>query len=117
MVKRITAIWVIGMITAVPYSAYYLLFEASREEYAFVITFILFWVFGFWGLIGPIVSAIKVRNVLKSLESARSKEELQNIVKSRKSEEALIGFIASENKIPKFIARRIYPKVINRIAR
>ena len=117
MLKRITAIWVTGMVTAVPYGAYYLFFEASRDEYAFLIVFILFWIFGFLGLIGPVISAIKVRNVLKALESARSKEQLQNIMKSNDSEEALIEFIASENKIPRLIARKIYPEVVNRITK
>ena len=113
---RITALWVTGLVTAVPYGAYYLFFEASRDEYAFLITFILFWVFGFWALVGPVVSAIKVRNVLRALETARSKEQLQDIIRSNESKEALIEFIATENKIPRFIARKIYPEVINRIA-
>ena len=117
MVKRITMVWVIGLISAVPYSAYYLFFEASQEDYAFLITFILFWIFGFWAVVGPILSAMKVRSIFKSLESAWSKEQFLETVNSKESEETLIALIASENKIPKFLAKRLYPRAVNKLAK
>ena len=116
MMTRITIVWVTVLITAVPYSAYYLFFEASREEYALLITFILFWIFGFWAVVGPILSAIKVRNILKALENVRSNEQLREIVNAKESEESLIELIASENKIPKLLAKRLYPRVVKKLA-
>lgn len=101
MVKRITIIWVLGLITLAPYAAYYLIFDAHREGYAQLITFILFWIFGFWGVIGPILSTIKIRKVFKVLEQVDSKEKLQEIISRKESEDVALEFIASENKIPK----------------
>lgn len=116
MIKRITIFWVLGLITLVPYGIYYLLFKASRNEYAFLITFILFWIFGFWGIVGPIITAIKVRSFLKTLEQIDSREELQEKINNKESQEVIIKFIASENKLPKFIAKRIYRKLVDKIS-
>jgi hypothetical protein len=50
------AVWVVGLLTAVPYAAYHLWFYAPREQYALLITFILFWIFGYWGVVGPLLA-------------------------------------------------------------
>ena len=114
MIKRITIIWILGLITIVPYGTYHLLFNASRDEYAFLITFILFWIFGFWGVVGPIISAIKVRSFFKTLENIDSKEKLLEMINRQESQESIIKLIASENKLPKFIAKRIYKKLVDK---
>lgn len=116
MIKRITIIWILGFFTIVPYGTYYLLFKASRDEYALLITTILFWIFGFWGVVGPIISAIKVRQIFKRLEQVKSKEELKELLNKKESKEAAIGFIASENKIPKFLAKRIYKTISDKLS-
>ena len=116
MIKRITIIWILGLFTIVPYGTYYLLFKASKDEYAFLITAILFWIFGFWGVVGPIISAIKVRRIFKRLEQVKSREELKEIINKKESQEAVIDFIASENKIPKFLAKRVYTAIADKLS-
>lgn len=117
MIKKITIIWALGLMTIVPYGVYYLFFEASRDEYAILITFILFWIFGFWAVVSPILSAIKLRKIFKELEKVDSKEKLQEMIKNKKSDDAVIELIASENNIPKFIAKKIYLSFVNKLTK
>jgi len=114
--KRLTLLWIIGLITLVPYGIYYLLFQAPRDEYAFLITFILFWIFGFWGVAGPVLSALKVRSVFNALEKTRSGEEIRNLIQNNESRDVVIDLIASENHVPKFIANRIYTMMVKRLS-
>ena len=101
MIIRITILWVLGLLTIVPYSIYHLLFYAQRDEYALLITLVLFWIFGFWGVVGPILSAIKIRRVFKAIEMAQSKEKLKEILKSTEAQDVAIGLIASEKPYSK----------------
>ena len=113
MFKKITILWVFGLVTLVPYGIYYLLFHAQTDEYALWITLLLFWIIGFWGMVGPLVSAIKIRQVFKLLENVKSKEELQTLIQNPDTRDAAIEMIASENRIPHFLATKIYNKVLN----
>jgi hypothetical protein len=108
MIIRITILWVLGLLTIVPYAIYHLLYYAHREEYALLITLVLFWIFGFWGVVGPILTVIKVRRVFRALEAAQSKEKLKEILSSKETQDAAVDLIASENHIPKFLAKKIY---------
>jgi hypothetical protein len=56
----------------VPYAIYRLLFDATREEYAFLIVVPLFWIFGFWGVVGPLLAVVRVRRLFQALETAGS---------------------------------------------
>jgi len=116
MIVRVTLLWVLGLVTIVPYGLYHLLFTAQRDEYAFLITIVLFWIFGFWGVVGPLISAWKVRQVMRALEMATSENELKKVLRSADAEEAAIDLIASENRIPKFLARKIYKLALKRLA-
>ena len=107
-VTRIVMVWVAGLVTIVPYAVYYLFFHASSDQYAWLITFVLFWIFGFWGVVGPIVAALRVRRLFKAIERAGSSEELKKVIQSNESREAAIELIASENGIPKVLARPLY---------
>ena len=109
-------IWLLGLFTIVPYQIYYLFFEATREQYAFYIVFPLFWIFGFWGVVGPILSAIKLRQFFKALEMVESEDDLKRLINEPDSREAAIELIASENHIPKFIARRLYENCAKRLS-
>jgi len=115
MIVRVTLLWVLGLLTIVPYGIYHLLFTAQRDEYAFLITIVLFWSFGFWGVVGPLISAWKVRQVMRALELASSRDELKRVLQSADTEEVAIDLIASENRIPKFLARRIYALALKRL--
>lgn len=108
MLVRAAALWVVGLLTIVPYGTYQLLFHAPREQYALLITLILFWIFGYWGLVGPLLAALKARRVLRAIEQTRSKKELMAALRSPEARDVAIDLIASENHIPRFIATRVY---------
>lgn len=112
MVIRIALLWVLGLVTIVPTGIYYLFYYARRDEYAFLITIVLFWVFGFWGVVSPILVILKTRHVLRALEIAQSGEEFKKVLLSQDSQDVAIRLIASENHIPKFLARKIYNRVV-----
>jgi glycine/serine hydroxymethyltransferase len=67
-------------------------------------------------VVGPILSAIKIRRVFKALEMAQSKEKLEEILKSTESQEAAIDLIASENHIPKFLAKKLFSAAIRKLS-
>ena len=108
MLTRAVIVWVAGLLTLVPGGTYYLLFAASRDQYALLITAVLFWIFGYWGVVGPILAAIRVRAVLRAIESARSSDELGRVLRSPDARAAAIDLIASENHLPRFLAARVY---------
>ena len=108
MIIKAAILWVLGLLTIVPYSIYHLLYYAQRDEYALLIALVLFWIFGFWGVVGPILTVIKVRRVFRALEMAQSKEKMEEILKSAEAQDVAIDLIASENHIPRFLAKKIY---------
>jgi hypothetical protein len=112
MLSRTVAIWVVGLFTVVPAGTYYLFFHASRDQYALLITLVLFWIFGFWGVAGPLLAAIRVRRVFRALEAATSREQLLEISRSSDAREAAIDLIASDNHIPRFLAARVYALLV-----
>jgi hypothetical protein len=116
MLLKAAGVWVVGLLTLVPYSGYYLLFEAPREQYAPLITLVLFWVFGYWGVVGPLLMALKIRSVFRTLETARSRDDLIEALKSPDAKDVAIDFISRENGVPRFLARRIYELLIPRLA-
>jgi hypothetical protein len=113
---RIAILWVAGLITIVPYGTYYLFYKASRDEYALVITLIFFWIFGFWSIVGPIISVVKIRKIMKAFEAARTPGEMKNILLSEESRETVIDLIATENRIPKFVAKRVFSLLLQRLS-
>ncbi len=115
MVARITILWILGLITAVPYCTYHLLFHAPRDQYAILITFVLFWVFGFWATIAPLLSLVKIRRFYKSFENTKSLEQLKEIIKNQNSEEAAIELIKLEHRIPSFVAKKLYYLAVSKL--
>jgi hypothetical protein len=105
-----------GLLTIVPYGTYYLFYEATRDQYALLITLVLFWIFGYWSLVGPILAAVKVRKVFRVIELARSKGELVKVLQSQDANDAAIDLIASENRIPRFLASRVYDLLVKRFS-
>ena len=107
---RIFLLWLVGLVTIVPYAGYRLLFEAESDEYAFLIVAPLFWVFGFWGVVGPLVSAQRVRTMMKRLETGR--DELAREVEFNGSKEVIVDLVARENRIPRFVVRKLYDRIV-----
>jgi hypothetical protein len=114
MIVKAVVVWVLGLLTLVPFGTYYLFFEAPREQYALLITGILFWIFGYWGVVGPLVAALRVRRVFRTLELAHANGELEQALRSEETAEVAIDFIATENGIPRFLARRVYRLLVRR---
>lgn len=108
--------WVAGLLTLVPYGTYYLLYHAERDQYALLITLVLFWIFGFWGVVGPVLGALKVRSVFRAIERARTQGDLMEVLGSNQTREVAIDFIASENRIPRFLAARVYRLLIEKLS-
>jgi hypothetical protein len=108
-------IWIVGLLTAVPYAAWHLLFHAPREQYALLITFILFWIVGYWGVVGPLIMMVKVRSIWRRLEQAANQDQRRELLLSPESKNVAIDVIASETRLPKFLARRVYDRVVQRL--
>ena len=116
MLTRAAAVWVLGLLTVVPYGTYYLFFHAPRDQYAFLITFVLFWIFGYWGVVGPLVAAMKVRRVFRAIEQAMSRDDLVGVLRGEEAKEVAIDLIASEHHIPRFLAARVYKLLVSRFS-
>ena len=116
MLAKAAILWVIGLLTLVPYGTYYLFVEESRDDYALLIVLVLFWIFGYWGVVGPLIAAIKVRRVFRAIELARSKDDLVTALRSPDTKEIAIDLIASENHIPRFLATRVYGLLVSRLS-
>lgn len=116
MFIKAVILWVLGLLTLVPYGIYYLLFEAAKDQYALLIVGILFWVFGYWGVVGPLLTLAKVRTVLRALEASRSKAKLLNVLKNPDARDIAIDLIATENHIPRFVAARVCDLVVRRLS-
>lgn len=109
------SLWVLGLLTWVPYGTYHLLFHATRDQYALLITGVLFWIFGYWGVVGPLLAAVKVRRVFRAFERIQTKEELSAALGRADARDVAIDLIASENRVPRFIAARVYDLLLARL--
>lgn len=116
MLAKAVGVWVAGLLTIVPYGTYYLFYEAQRQQYAFLIVMVLFWIFGYWGVVGPLLAAIKVRRVFRAIERAKSKEDLLAQLRSPDAREVAIELIASENHVPRFLAARVVDLLARRLS-
>jgi hypothetical protein len=114
VIVKAVVVWVAGLLTLVPFGTYHLFFQAPREQYALLITGILFWIFGYWGVVGPLLAAIRVRRVFRSIELAGTRGELEEALRSEETAEVAMDFIATENGIPRFLARRVYRLLVSR---
>lgn len=117
MIKRLAILWVLVLVTAVPYAIYYLFFEAEREQYAGLIVFVLFWLFGYWPLVTPLTSAYKFYKLKQAFENIGSREELIEKIQNPDNEEAAIDFIARENGVPRFMAKWAYGHISEQFRR
>jgi hypothetical protein len=115
MIVGAVALWVAGLLTLVPYGTYYLLFEASRDQYALLITLVLFWIFGYWSIVGPLLAIVKIRRVFRAIEQTGTQEDLIEALRSPDTRDVAIDFIASENHVPRFIAARVYDLLLTRL--
>jgi len=109
-------VWVIGLVTAVPLAGYHLLFHAPREQYAWLIAFLIGWPFLYWPAVGPLLMLLKLRTVYRGLRHVRSLDELRHRLADGETEDVIIAWIARENGIPQCLARRTYRYLLRLIA-
>lgn len=109
MTFRIFLLWIVGALLIVPYSVYRLFFYAQPDEYAFLIVMPLFWIFGFWGVVGPLIAALRVHRLMKALETAGNGNELREAFERHEGKEVIVDLIAEENRLPRFavLSRRL----------
>jgi hypothetical protein len=112
MLGAAVILWIVGLVTFVPYATYYLLYGAPREDYALLITSILFWIFGYWGAVSPILMMLRVRSVFRAIRTAGTTGELATALRSPDARDVAIDFIAKENRIPRFLAARVYKLLV-----
>jgi hypothetical protein len=117
MVLKAGLLWALGLVTLVPYGTYYLFFEAPRDQYALLITGILFWIFGYWALASPLIMALKVRSVFRAIERAGSRTDLARALTTEHAKDVAVDLIATENGIPRFLAARVHELLIARLSK
>jgi hypothetical protein len=115
VVIKAVVIWILGLVTLVPYVTWFVLFRASPDQYAILITLVLFWIFGFWGVAGPLIALVKVRTVFRALERVQTKDDLLATLRSADARDVAIDLIATENHIPRFLAVRVYNLLLSRL--
>lgn len=116
MLLKAAVLWVAGLLTIVPYATYYLFVHAQRDQYALLITLVLFWIFGYWGIAGPILALVKVRKVFSAIQAAQSKGQLMEMLRGKDAHDVAIDFIAAEYRIPRFLASRVLRLAASRLA-
>jgi hypothetical protein len=108
-------IWVIGLVTFVPAGTYHLFFHAERDQYALLITTILFWIFGYWSVVGPIIMVVRIRRLVRAIQIAKSPSEVATILTSDEARDTAIEYMASEARVPKFVARWFFHWILKRV--
>jgi hypothetical protein len=109
-------VWIVGLVVGIPLALYLLFFKAERDQYALLITFIIGWPTLYWPTVGPIIAALKVRRVFQKLTEATSGEEFAKRLADGESQDVVIDIIASENHIPKWLARRVFRRLRRMLA-
>jgi len=117
MIGRILVLWVLGIFLIVPYSVHRLVTDARPGEYALLIVVPLFWIFGFWGVVGPLLAAARMQRLARALEGATGSEEVIEAFRNNEGEEVIVDLIASDTRLPRFLSRFMYRRLMARLAR
>lgn len=115
MMFRILLLWVVGGLIIIPYALYHLFSYARPDEYAFLMVMPFFWIFGFWGVVGPAIAVYRIHKLMKALEHVRDRKGLQEAYEAHAGKEVMVDFIASEHRLPKFLVRRLYDTIERRL--
>ena len=115
MIPTPAIVWILGLLAFVPYGLYYLFFYAEKSQYALIIVFLLFWIFGYWAVVTPIMTILKFRRLLKMAKEIQSWEKFLERMREGESEEVIVEWLSSENKIPKFLAKKVYRHLLLRL--
>jgi len=100
-------IWLAGLASFVPVLAVRLIFWAPREEYPLLITLILFWLFGYWSIVGPAAVAWRLYRIVRALrQSAASRNTVQG-PSPAELEGIGVALLEGDQGVPRPLARWI----------
>ena len=83
--------------------------------WAVIVMFPIFWIFGFWGVVGPAIGAWRVHKLMNALEHIKDRQQLIEAYERHEGKEIIVDLIASDTGLPKFIARRFYDRVVSQL--
>lgn len=109
-------LWVVGLLTAVPWATWHLLFHAPREQYALLIVGILFWLFGYWAVVMPLLGALKVRALYLAVSRLPADGKVLAALRHHEAEAVVVDLIATENGVPRALAQKAYRMLVERLA-
>ncbi len=112
---RVMALWIVGLVTIIPFCVYRLFWVAEPVEYPFLIVVPLVWVFGFWPVAGPLVLVWRIGGFMKRIQKAQNIGDLKEAYEKHDGRDLVIEVVARESGIPRFIAEKIYDKVVERL--
>ncbi len=107
---RAFLVWILGLVTLVPYAGWYLLFEAEHGQYPLLITFIIAWIIGYHGVVLPLIAAWRVRKFFRFLEGLASGDAVPAAFNDPETRKAFILNLARENGVPLFVARCVFAR-------
>ena len=113
----LAALYLIGLVAVVAMSIWYLFIDyAGREWLAFLIVMPFAWALGFWPVILPVLSAIKVWRLMRNLETLGDRIEPSAATTAADAKQQLLETLTdvavAENRLPRWLARRVASKVI-----
>jgi hypothetical protein len=115
--RRVLALWVVGALLIVPYAVHQLLYHAQRDQYALLIVVPLFWLFGFWGVVGPLLAIARIRKLMRAVTSAKDRESVRLAFERNEGEQVIVDLLARELKLPERLARMVYRKLAETLGR
>jgi hypothetical protein len=110
--------YIVGLVALVVWSVHGFLTGAPREDWAIMIVLPLAWGFSYWPMLGSLVMIARVRGLQRTLEGVAaelgagidpSPEKLLEL------EEVGTKLAARENRLPEFIVRPIFRRVLGRV--
>jgi hypothetical protein len=110
--------YIVGLVALVVWSVHGFLTGAPREDWAIMIVLPLAWGSSYWPMLGSLVMIARVRGLQRTLEGVAaelgagidpSPEKLLEL------EEVGTKLAARENRLPEFIVRPIFRRVLGRV--
>lgn len=107
---KATIIYVIGCLILCGYAAYFLFLKAdSAGDYALWIVLPLAWVFCYFPIATPIITALRFKQLFNTLQDAQDIK--QAIDDADISDEEVIELIKTHTNLPEPILNHVYPKL------
>lgn len=113
--SAVVIVWVLGLFTVVPLCVWLLLTQGDRDNAALLIVLPLFWLFGYFPTIMPIVTVLRIRRWMRLLDDPQRLLDALRELPDGAGEAECIRLIARENRVPQFVVRWLYRRVAPRL--